>query len=293
MDYWKNKIAVVTRASGGIGLQILLDLAREGLTVIGLARTEAKIEAAAAAELKESIAGKIFARHCDISNIDSIRAAFQWIEEEFGVVHVIVNNAAAATKAGTTLDEAVPHEDISLAINTNLTGLVVCTREAYRLMKKHNDLGYIINMNSVRGHVSPLVFMNFTNVYSATKFAVTNHTETIRLDLAHEDNKRIRVTSLSPGLVKTQREGLIGGGYSGTYEKNPFLLPKDISDAVKYLLTLPPNVNVQYKPFFFFFFFFPYLIILSIFFIACKHNFSHLLYFYILYNYLAGIRAYN
>lgn len=243
MEYWKNKIAVVTGASGGIGLQIALDLAQAGLTVVGLARTESKIEEAVAK--LDNFSGKIYARHCDISNIDSIREAFQWIEKEFEVVHVIINNAAAATKAGATLSDSIQHEEISLSVNTNLTGLVVCTREAYRLMKKHNDLGYIINMNSVRGHISPLAFMNFTNVYSATKFAVTNHTETIRLDLALENNKRIRVTSLSPGLVKTQREGLIGGGYSGTYEKNPYLLPKDISDAVTYLLTLPPNVNVQ------------------------------------------------
>lgn len=233
----------MTGASGGIGLQILLDLAEAGLIVVGLARTESKIKEAA--EKLGNISGKIYARHCDIADIESIRAAFQWIETELGVVHVIINNAAAATKAGTTLSEDVPHESIVQAINTNLSGMVLCSREAFRLMKKHDDYGYIINMNSVRGHISPMVMMNFTNVYSATKHAVTNHTETIRLDLASEGNKRIRVTSLSPGLVKSQRQDLIGGGYSGTYEKFPYLMPKDIADAVKYLLALPPNVNVR------------------------------------------------
>jgi len=243
MDYWKGKVAVVTGASGGIGKQVMIDLATAGLNVVGLARTASKIEDVAA-ELNPKISGKIFARHCDLSNIDSIREAFAWIEQELSNVHIIINNAAAASKAGTTLDPNLPHEDIAASVNTNITGLVVCTREAYRLMLKHDDYGYIINMNSVRGHISPLVFMNFTNVYSATKFAVTNHTETIRLDLANEGNKRIRVTSLSPGLVKTNREGAIGGGYSGMYDKFPHLEPKDIASAVIYLLGLPPNVNV-------------------------------------------------
>lgn len=241
MDYWRGKIAVITGPSGGIGRQILIDLAKAGMVTVGLARRAEKI-AEIAAEHKDL---KIFARQCDISDITSIREAFAWIEAEFGKVHVLVNNAAAATKAGTTLSLDVPHEQIATAINTNLTGLVLCTREAYRLMQTHTDNGYIINMNSIRGHISPLVMMNFTNVYSATKFAVTNHTETIRLDLAAEGNKRIRVTSLSPGLVKTQREEAIGGGYAGFYDKFPSLTPNDISDAVQYLLSLPPNINVS------------------------------------------------
>ncbi|XP_063696874.1 farnesol dehydrogenase-like [Culicoides brevitarsis] len=241
MDYWKDKIAVVTGASAGIGAQILTDLAKSGLIVIGLARRVEKIQEIAEANKP----AKIFARECDISEVASIEAAFKWITETFGKVHIIINNAAAPTKPGETLSPALSHEEITRAINTNLTGLVICTREAYKLMMNHDENAYIINMNSVRGHVSPIVQMNFTSVYSATKFAVTNHTETIRLDLGLAGNKRIRVTSLSPGLVRTERAEKIAGPYSDFYEKTVHLMPKDVSDAVLYLLSTPPHVNVS------------------------------------------------
>uniref|UniRef100_A0A336LR99 CSON011823 protein n=1 Tax=Culicoides sonorensis TaxID=179676 RepID=A0A336LR99_CULSO len=241
MDYWKEKIAIVTGASAGIGAQILVDLAKAGLTVIGLARRIDRIHTLA--EENKNVAGKIFAHQYDISCADSIKATFDWITATFGKVHIIINNAAAPTKPGETLSPDLPHEEIINAINTNLTGLIICTREAYKLMQTHEDYAYIININSVKGHVTPIVQMNFTNVYSATKFAVTNHTETIRLDLGAAGNKRIRVTSLSPGLVKTERAEKIAGPYSA-FSNFVHLMPKDISDAVLYLLSTPPHVNV-------------------------------------------------
>lgn len=248
MEYWKGKIAVVTGASAGIGAQILIDLAHTGIIVIGLARRIDRIQQIS--DENKNASGKIFPRECDISSVDSIQSAFKWIEETFGKVHIIINNAAAPTKPGETLSPDLPHEEITKAINTNLTGLVICTREAYKLMLKHEEYSYIINMNSVRGHVSPIVQMNFTSVYSATKFAVTNHTETIRLDLGVAGNKRIRVTSLSPGLVRTERAEKIAGPYSDFYERTVHLMPQDVSDAVLYLLSTPPHVNVMREVYF-------------------------------------------
>lgn len=243
MEYWKGKIAVVTGASAGIGAQTLIDLAKAGIIAIGLARRVENIEKFASEN--QNIEGKIIGRKCDISDPDSIREAFEWIDQEFGKVHIIINNAAAPTSAGTTLSDQLPDAAIVNAINTNLTGLVLCTRHAHRLMKKHDDYCYIININSVRGHISPMVQMNFTSVYSTTKHGVRHLTEVIRTDLAAEENQRIRVSSLSPGLVKTEREGKIGGDYSGMYEVFPHLFPKDIADAIIYLLSLPPRINVS------------------------------------------------
>ena len=89
MDKWKGKIAVVTGASVGIGEAIVKDLSRQGITVIGLARRPEKIEEYAS-KLSE---GQIFARKCDVSDLESIKTAFQWIEEKFGVINILVNNA--------------------------------------------------------------------------------------------------------------------------------------------------------------------------------------------------------
>lgn len=244
MEYWKGKIAVVTGASAGIGSHVLLSLAKEGLITIGLARRVENIDQIAAEN--PNIAGRIVGRKCDISDPDSIRDAFNWIEQEFGRLHIIINNAAAPTPAGVTLSDKLSDEAIVNAINTNLTGLVLCSRHAYRLMQKHDELCFIINIGSVRGHINPIVQFNFTSVYSTTKHGVRHLTEVIRTDLAAEGNKRIRVSSVSPGLVKTERVNKVGGDYIGAHDRFPHLFPEDISSAIIYLLGLPPRVNVSH-----------------------------------------------
>lgn len=191
MEYWKGKIAIVTGSSSRIGASIALSLANAGLQVIGMARRKQRIE-----ELSAQITGdgKIDAFECDVSHVDSIVAAFKEISEKYGKVHILVNNAGRNV-AGLTLDAKIPHAEMLRTIDINLSGLVVCTREAYGLMQRHTDYCYIINMNSVLGHMSPNLQTSIGNVYAATKFGVTAHTETIRLDLAASDDaQRIRVT---------------------------------------------------------------------------------------------------
>lgn len=191
MDYWKEKIAVVTGASSGMGAAIALNLANAGVEVIGLARRLERME-----ELAEQVTGdgKIHPLECDVSKIDAIVEVFEKIDEMFGKVHILVNNAGRNV-AGLTLDPQISHEEMLKTIDINLSGLVVCTREAYKLMQKHEDYCYIINMNSITGHMSPQIKTNFGNVYGATKHGIRNHTETIRLDLSvSDDADRIRVS---------------------------------------------------------------------------------------------------
>ena len=91
MEKWKGKVAVVTGASAGIGAAIVQELAAHGLIVVALARRPQKIEE----NIKDFPAsyGKIHAKFCDVSNLDSIKETFEWISKELGVVHVLVNNA--------------------------------------------------------------------------------------------------------------------------------------------------------------------------------------------------------
>lgn len=90
-----------------------------------------------------------------------------------------------------------------------------------------------------------------TNIYGATKHAVTkhavtNHADQLQLELAVSRNKRIRVTSLTPGGVKTELVDTAGFALKAFHmEKKPTLAAQDISDAVVYLLGLLANVNVS------------------------------------------------
>ncbi|XP_063709589.1 farnesol dehydrogenase-like [Culicoides brevitarsis] len=243
MDQWKGKIAVVTGASAGIGADIVKDLAKAGIHVVGLARRKTKIEEIAK-EMSHA-PGKIYAMECDVSNIDSVAKAFNEIEKKFKYVHILVNNAGR-TKYGKFFDEKLPVDEIKSTIDINLTGLAACTRAAHKLMKKHEDPCYIININSVVGHMTPLPGFDMSNVYSATKHAVTNLTSTIRMELNGAGNRRIKVTSVSPGIVKTEfiEAAQIPSENWEAFKNEPALSGKDVSSTILYLLSTPAHLNV-------------------------------------------------
>jgi NADP+-dependent farnesol dehydrogenase len=244
MEKWCGKIAVVTGASAGIGEAIIKDFARNGITVIGLARRSEKIEEIAK-NLGET-SGKIYARKCDISDLSSLKETFKWIEEKFGFIHILVNNAAIANM-GKILDEGDDvTEKLNATINTNLTGLVHCTREAVRLIKKSEDYGLIVNINSVLGHVIPFSGARM-NLYAPTKYAITAVSEVLRQELIVSNNEKIRVSNLSPGSVKT--DIIVTGGFAATKEEFfdtcPHLAAENVSQTVMFLLQTPYNVNIS------------------------------------------------
>lgn len=243
MEKWSGKIAVVTGASSGIGEAIIKDLASHGLTVIGLARRSDIIEEIAGNFKNGS--GKIHARKCDISDDRSMKETFHWIEETFETVHILINNAAVLSN-GKILDQGDDvTEKLNAIINTNFTGLVHCTREAFRLMKKSNDYGMIININSVLGHVIPFSTARL-NLYPPTKYALTAVSEVLRQELIAQNNGKIRVSNLSPGDVKTDIVvvGKLTENKDEHYKKVPHLLPEDVSQSVRFLLETPYNVNI-------------------------------------------------
>lgn len=83
--------------------------------------------------------------------------------------------------------------NMNKVIDTNFKGVLHCTRKAFNLMNKSNDFGLIININSVAGHIVPMVSFSM-NAYSPTKFAITSLTESIRQELFRAKNKKVRVT---------------------------------------------------------------------------------------------------
>lgn len=235
MEKWRGKIAVVVGASSGIGAAILKDLAAHGIIVIGLARRS---------ELIDEIEGKIYARKCDASNLESIKETFAWIEEKFGAIHILVNNAAILHKLSVFDVSEDAADKLNSVINTNFTGVVHTTREGVRLMRKSDDFGIIINVNSIAGH-SVYAGLHISNLYSPTKYALTAFSEIVRQELIVSGSDKIRVSNLSPGVVKTNI--MISGKAfesAADYDKVAHLQSEDISQGLIYLLETPYNVNV-------------------------------------------------
>lgn len=235
---WHDKVAVITGASTGMGAAIAVELAKNKMTVVGLARRKDNIEKLA--NDNKHLQGKIHAVECDIMKPESIAAAFDWVERNFGGVDVLVNNAGVIRHRHLT-DLNVPDEDYLDQINTNFTGMVLTTRRALKTMKER-EFGYVININSIAGHSTPDgVGVKFGgNIYGATKWAVTNLTEVLRLELGQ--GKKIRVTSLSPAGTRTDH---IKGIPEEFLAIAPVMQPSDIADAVVYLLSTKPEINVS------------------------------------------------
>uniref|UniRef100_A0A1B0FBK0 Dehydrogenase n=1 Tax=Glossina morsitans morsitans TaxID=37546 RepID=A0A1B0FBK0_GLOMM len=148
MERWHNKLAIVTGASAGIGAACTKALLSAGLRVIGLARREQKLE-----ELKESLPqvqkSKFIPRKCDVSKEQDVLAAFEWSEKELGGVDVLLNNAGITRQ--TELVAPNNTEKIRQVIDTNVMGVLWCTREAFQRMHKRGNEGHILIINSLAG----------------------------------------------------------------------------------------------------------------------------------------------
>ncbi|XP_029731178.1 farnesol dehydrogenase-like [Aedes albopictus] len=233
MDRWVGKVAVVTGSSSGIGAAVAKDLAKAGMVVVGLARRVECVEALKQ-NLPESARNRLNAFKCDVSKEEDILGTFKWIEEKFGGVDVLINNAGILPEAD--LLEAENTQLLRDVMDTNVMGLVLCSREAYQSMKKRSVDGHVVHINSIAGRRVP----NFPklNIYVASKHAVTAITETMRNEL-RTAGTGIKVTSISPGMVETE---ILPDSIRSTM---PMLKSEDISEAVLYVLGTPPRVQIH------------------------------------------------
>ncbi|XP_061389948.1 farnesol dehydrogenase-like [Musca vetustissima] len=238
MDRWQNKVAVVTGASSGIGAAICKTLVENGMIVVGLARRLVKINTNVKNALPVDKQPNFHAFKCDVSDEQNVKETFAWIEDKFGGVDVLINNAGVMKNI--PLLAKHNSDDIKATLNTNVLGVVWCTREAFRSMRQRNDgMGHVFIINSTAGHSVPTFpGINF-NIYPSSKHAVTAMTEVLRQEFRNEKTK-IKITSLSPGGVQTEilNVGEVPQGI-------PILQPADVADAVLFCLKTPPHVQIH------------------------------------------------
>lgn len=238
---WRNSVAVVTGASSGIGAQIAKDLVtRLGLTTVGVARRRENIERLKE-ELPEGDRSKLLGFECDVTDGENIKEVFSAINKKFGGVDILINNAGM-WQPGSLYDDSMVIP-MQATIQTNLMGLINCTREVVQSIRdRPGAKGYVIHINSIIGHSVPIVGDSL-NTYSASKFGVTALTEIYRLEFMR-DKLPIRVSSISPGVVDTT---LVPDVF-----KSVHLVPQDVSNAVQFCLETAPHVEVHdliVKPF--------------------------------------------
>jgi 3-oxoacyl-[acyl-carrier protein] reductase len=186
----QGQIALVTGASRGIGKAIALELGRQGATVIGAATSEATAAEISAYLAAENMKGRGVA--LDVREQAQIDAALEGIEQEFGAVGVLVNNAGIARD---NLAMRMKDGEWDVVLDTNLKAVFRLCRAAMRGMMKARQ-GRIVNITSVVGHAGNAGQAN----YCAAKAGVEGLSRALARELA---SRNITVNCVAPGFIDT------------------------------------------------------------------------------------------
>ena len=226
----KNKTAIVTGGTKGIGRAIAEALLREGISVCIAARKQERDRSDSERAGRQRRSGFV----CDVRDYDQVKALIDYTVKELGGLDILVNNAGIGIFE--TVAETSP-EDFRAVLETNLFGVFYCCHEAIPQMKKRGG-GYIINISSLAG-ANPHPRMA---AYNASKFGLNGFSEALMQEVRHDN---IKVSYIMPGSVNTEF-----GGDSPSDEKSWQLTPQDIARVVVDLLhhddrSLPSRVEIR------------------------------------------------
>jgi len=224
----KNRVALVTGASRGIGRGISLMLADSGVHVILTARSMDKLQ-----KVKEEITsrgGNATVIPADIAKEQDIKTLFKIIKDKFGRLDIVINNAGIGIW-GNLVDFSI--EDFDKIMNINVRGTYLCCQQAMKMMIPQKN-GYIINISSVVG------FKGYPNqsAYTASKHAIMGLTKSLAVE-AQEHN--IRISAILPGGVETD----LSFKARPDLDRSLLILPEDIAKTVLYLLSLSDRAMVD------------------------------------------------
>ena len=232
-----ERIALVTGAGSGIGKAVALGLLEDGFKVVLAGRRLELLEEVA--QLAKEKGQEAFPISVDVRDPTSVDHLFAEIEKKYGRLDVAFNNAGVNAPA-VTIDE-LPLEKWQNAIDTNVTGVFLCARAEFGLMKKQSPQGgRIINNGSISAHTPRL----YTTPYTASKHAVTGITKGIALDgrkfniVASQIDIGNALTELSARMTK----GVLQA--NGDLAPEPMMDVKHVADAVRYIAALPLSANV-------------------------------------------------
>jgi len=233
----KDKVAIVTGASSGIGYATALILSKSGAKVaIGARRTDKLLE------LENKIrqnGGEAFSQKLDVTKKSDCNSFVDATIKKWGGVDILVNNAGLMPLS---FVKNLKIDEWDQMIDVNIKGVLYCTAAVIPHMYAKKS-GHIINISSVAGRI---VFPS-GSVYCATKHAVTAFSEGLRQEFSTRSN--IRVTCIEPGVVSTELTNTITDeslqSFVETSKKMNSLNAEDIANAILFAVEAPSHVNIN------------------------------------------------
>jgi len=231
-----SKTIFITGASSGFGAACARIFAIPGNRLVLTARRVDPL-----IKLQEELAAlcEVQIIPLDVSDREAVQGAVESLPERFRAIDVLINNAGLAL--GLEPAHKVNLEDWEIMVDTNIKGLMYCTRTVLPGMVARNR-GHIINISSTAGEWP----YPGGNVYGGTKAFVTQFSRNLRCDLL---GTRVRVTCLQPGMAETEFSKVRFKGdaekAAGVYQGTEPLTAEDIAETVAWVVSRPAHVNIN------------------------------------------------
>lgn len=234
-----NKVALVTGAGSGIGKAAALALLADGWHVVLAGRRMQPLQEVVALS---GVPERALVVPADVSQETSVVALFDAAVQKFGRVDVLFNNAGTSAPPGVLL------EDLTLAdwqkvVDINLTGMFLCLRQAFRVMKAQSPMGGRIINN---GSISATAPRPNSVAYTATKHAVSGLTKTASLDGRKYSIAvgQIDIGNAATDMTQRMQSGILQA--NGTLAIEPVMDVAIVGQSVLYMANLPLQANVMF-----------------------------------------------
>jgi NADP-dependent 3-hydroxy acid dehydrogenase YdfG len=233
----KDKVAIITGASSGIGYATALALAKGGTKVAIAARRADRLQQLQD-EIKKAGSESLIVS-CDVTKRKDCESLIDATMKKWNHIDILINNAGIMPLS---FVKSLKIDEWEQMVDVNIKGVLFCSGAVIPHMVNQNS-GHIVNISSIAGR---LVFAA-GSVYCATKYAVRAFSEGLRQELSTRHN--IRVTTIEPGIVATELTNTITDKGLDTFLKYAktieVLKSEDIANAIMFAVNSPPHMNVN------------------------------------------------
>ena len=233
----KDKVAIVTGASSGIGYATALALSRAGAKVAAGARRIDRLESLQSEIIKSG--GEVFIQKLDVTIKSECDIFADAVMKKWGTIDILVNNAGLQPLS---FFKNLKVEEWDKMIDVNIRGVLYCTAAVITHMVNKKS-GHIVNISSIAGRI----VYPAGSVYCATKHAITAFSEGLRQEFSQRSN--IRITCIEPGVVATELINTITDKALEKYvertKQMEALQAEDIANAIVFAVQAPNHVNVN------------------------------------------------